>query len=113
MDVREKLVELLSYFADGYSVENRHIVGGQKVCEIVDHLIAHGVTVQEWISVKDGLPEKGEEFLCVFKNGRIYDGYRSDSFYGDFIISGVSYVNIFFTHWMSCPNRRKENDYER
>ena len=46
MDVREKLVELLSYFADGYSLENRHIVGGEKVCDIADHLIAHGVTVE-------------------------------------------------------------------
>lgn len=33
MDVREKLVELLSYFADGYSIENRHIVDGTKVCD--------------------------------------------------------------------------------
>lgn len=46
MDVREKLVELLSYFADGYSIENRHIVDGTKVCDIADHLIAHGVTVE-------------------------------------------------------------------
>ena len=46
MDVREKLVELLSYFADGYSIENRHIANGEKVCDIADHLIAHGVTVE-------------------------------------------------------------------
>lgn len=46
MDVREKLVELLSYFADGYSIENRHIVDGTKVCDIADHLITHGVTVE-------------------------------------------------------------------
>ena len=56
MDVREKLVELLSYFADGYSIENRHIVDGEKVCDIADHLIENGVTVQEcgyWVSLTD------------------------------------------------------------
>lgn len=47
MDVRERLVELLSYFADGYSIENRHIVDWTKVCDIADYLIANGVTVQE------------------------------------------------------------------
>ena len=46
MNVREKLVELLSYFVDGYSIENRHIVDGEKVCDIADYLIAHGVTVE-------------------------------------------------------------------
>ena len=55
--VKEKLVELLSYFADGYVVENRHIGDGTKVCEIADHLIANGVTVQEWIPVAERLPE--------------------------------------------------------
>ena len=55
MDVREKLVELLSYFADGYSVENRHIVGGQKVCEIADHLIVNGVTVHDNTEITDEL----------------------------------------------------------
>ena len=78
--VREKLVELLSFFGDCYIAENRHIVCDTKICDIVDHLIANGVTVQGatdnnvgdkpsptadtlsanetgWISVKDGLPK--------------------------------------------------------
>lgn len=48
MNVREKLVELMSYFADGYSIENRHIVDGTKVCDIADHLVDHGVTVTDY-----------------------------------------------------------------
>ena len=48
MDVREKLVELLDII----------IQPGQKTLgDIADHLIANGVTVQEWISVDDRLPE--------------------------------------------------------
>ena len=65
MDVREKLVELLSYFADGYSVENRHIVGGQKVCEIADYLIAHGVTVQEWKPISEPPKETGHYLVNI------------------------------------------------
>lgn len=47
MDVREKLVELLkTQFYDEYEFE-----------EIADWLIAHGVTVQEWIPVSERLPK--------------------------------------------------------
>ena len=60
MDVREKLVELLDdmqrsgtgYF--GSAIENK---------KIADYLIRHGVTVQEWVSVKDKLPEKDGQYL--------------------------------------------------
>ena len=49
MDVREKLVELLQVDlsgSDGYEPEL-----------IADYMLDHGVTVQEWISVNDRLPE--------------------------------------------------------
>ena len=53
MDVREKLVELLkTQFYDEYEFE-----------EIADWLIDHGVTVQEWISVKERLPD--------WRNGKV------------------------------------------
>ena len=55
MDARKKLVELLSYFADCYPIENRHIVDGAKVCEIADYLIANGITVQENVEISDEL----------------------------------------------------------
>ena len=58
MDVREKLVELLDRFVydDWYS-------NG----DIAEKLIANGVTVQEWISVKDRLPENGRYVVCIAK----------------------------------------------
>ena len=51
MDVREKLVELINdcRFMEGFGMD---LVERQ-----ADHLIAHGVTVQEWISVTERLPE--------------------------------------------------------
>ena len=60
MDIREKLVELLNeaFFdynhgkGDGYIPKN-----------FADHLINNGVTVQEWISVDDRLPE--ETINCI------------------------------------------------
>ena len=52
MDVREKLVELLDII----------IQPGQKTLgDIADYLIAHGVTVQEWINSEEMLPE----FPCL------------------------------------------------
>ena len=57
MDVREKLVELLDII----------IQPGQKTLgDIADYLISNGVTVQEWISVKEHPKERGE-YLCYLK----------------------------------------------
>ena len=58
MDVREKLVELLDII----------IQPGQKTLGyIADYLISNGVTVQEWISVDDRLPEVGGYVVCIAK----------------------------------------------
>ena len=53
MDVREKLVELLQ----SAPVD---IMGNHGVGALADHLISNGVTVQEWISVKERLPQENE-----------------------------------------------------
>ena len=55
MDVREKLIELLKQIKY-VSVENAANI-----------LIDSGVTVQEWISVKDMMPEAGEYVVCIAK----------------------------------------------
>ena len=58
MDVREKLVEILDRFVydDWYGND-----------DIAEKLIANGVTVQEWISVKGRLPEAGGYVVCIAK----------------------------------------------
>ena len=58
MDVREKLVEL---------IESARYWGSNTSEEIAENLIVHGVTVQEWISVKDRLPEAGGYVVCIAK----------------------------------------------
>ena len=55
MDVREKLVEMLTEF---YGCDPMYY--GVDALAITQHLISHGVTVQEWISVEDRLPEHGD-----------------------------------------------------
>lgn len=57
MGVRKKLVELLQH--DNCPL---FMVFGDKVDVLADYLIAHGVTVQEWISVKDELPKYTDEY---------------------------------------------------
>ena len=78
MDIREKLVELL----DEARAKRREICYAHTDCNscvfgeegencgdkmIADHLLANGVTVQEWISVDDRLPEVGGYVVCIAK----------------------------------------------
>lgn len=56
MDVREKLVELLTEF---YGCDPMYY--GVDALAIAQHLMAHGVTVQEWINSDEMLPE----FPCL------------------------------------------------
>ena len=94
MDVREKLVELLK------TLPTRN--GYTDLEDIADHLIANGVTVQEWISVKDRLPEVGKKVLVYCKeNKNDYEiGAYSDTYRG-FFVRQTWYENI--THWMPLP----------
>ena len=66
MNVREKLIELLDRFVYDEWYGND---------DIADKLISNGVTVQEWISVKDSLPEDDSDvlaYLQIDQEGRIY-----------------------------------------
>ena len=63
MDVREKLVELLGRCAVEESITIEPVAENR----LVDFLANHGVTVQEWISVDDELPEVGGYVVCIAK----------------------------------------------
>ena len=56
MGAREKLVEL---------IESARYWGSNTSEEIADHLMANGVTVQEWISVTDSPKGKGCYIVAV------------------------------------------------
>ena len=64
MDVREKLVELL--------ITSPHLDVMDYTTdweESASYLIAHGVTVQEWIPVSEPPKEKGTYIVCTDKGG--------------------------------------------
>ena len=64
MDVREKLVELLKEIV---AIQECGFGDPRPTYETVaSYLISNGVTVQEWISVKDRLPEEDDSihFYC-------------------------------------------------
>ena len=108
MDVREKLVELLDII----------IQPGQKTLgDIADHLIANGVTVQEWISVKDKLPPYNRNVLVYRPNMAMkilvdtYDGYYGDDddewYEGWALYGGDTHGNPVVTHWAYLPQPPK------
>ena len=64
MDVREKLIEIVkkaAYSSLPSNTEDFHLN------MFVTNLLANGVTVQEWISVKDMMPEAGGYVVCIAK----------------------------------------------
>ena len=91
MDVREKLVELLKTNAcpSPFMCDPACRYYGLGDCftyRFADHLISNGVTVHEWISVDDRLPEIPEGYaespepvLYMMKNTKtIYAGYYGE-----------------------------------
>ena len=97
MDVREKLIEILRK-----PIFPHELVDPTEA--VADYLLDSGVTVQEWISVKDRLPEDQEEVLVCTrsKNGirNIDKGYMAID---HFIHRGRAEV----THWMPMPELPK------
>ena len=99
MDVREKLVELIK--------TSPRRDGCIAIEDIADHLITNGVTVQEWISVDEKLPQN---FISVL-------GYITDA--GEFPPVRECYTvgNVFFfpalgdihpvSHWREMPHPPK------
>ena len=104
MDVREKLVEIVkkaAYSSLPSNTEDFHLN------MFVTNLLSHGVTVQEWISVDERLPEN---FISVL-------GYMTDA--GEFPPVRECYTvgNAFFfpalgdvhpvSHWCEMPQPPK------
>ena len=100
MDVREKLVELCENLetlpcCDTYE--------GQ-----AEYLISNGVTVQEWISVKDRLPEEKVNCIVYYKHAYC----DNDDYWaiGTCFYDGEKfqvYLAYKVTHWMPLPEKPK------
>ena len=108
MDVREKLVEILKQAPFEGKVLDEWW-WEEKIKRIADHLIANGVTVQEWISVDDRLPE--EKVNCIVHYKHAYcdnDDYWAIGFCcydGEKFLFDPAYK---VTHWMPLPEPPKE-----
>lgn len=92
MDVKEKLVEL---------IESARYWGSNTSEEIAENLIENGVTVQEWISVKEPPKEKGTYIVCT-DNGGILLGH----WYGTAWNAGGG-AKKHLAYWMEKPQPPK------
>ena len=107
MDVREKLVELLQNAKAAMKSENLSCDIARNMF-VVDFMMANGVTVQEWISVEDRLPE--EKVNCIVHYKHAYcnnDGYWAIGFCfydGEEFRLNPAYK---VTHWMPLPKPPK------
>ena len=117
MDVREKLVELLQNAKAAMKSENLSCDIARNMF-VVDFMMANGVTVQEWISVDDRLPDETGRYLAVKKRiapdelgGNrtdivilrffVDDGFRMPTHIPDWINGEI---NEEVTHWMPLPS---------
>ena len=101
MDVREKLIEILRKPIFPHELVD-------PIEAVADYLLDSGVTVQEWISVTERLPEKGEEVL-VFNTREDWIGFawmRPDETW-----TALGFDFPFdlgeVTHWMPLPQPPK------
>ena len=101
MNVREKLAELIK---DGIR-KGLRAKGDDRLDysfeDVADHLIANGVTVQEWISVDERMPEP--------KENAIYINRRGDMMIGTYTEWDWMFPCYFEkpTHWMPIPHPPK------
>ena len=107
MDVRKKLIELLT---NSQQLDVLDWATGWE--EAANYLIAHGVTVQEWISVEDRLPDACG-FPCIlcgensFGQIRVFEGFTGYMERGKLEWhSNQKDIDIdvwTITHWMPLP----------
>ena len=119
MDIREKLMDIV---CDATQINGCIHSCNHPPCAmvrgIVDALIENGVTVQEWISVDDRLPDETGRYLAVKKRiapdelgGNrtdivilrffVDDGFRMPTHIPDWINEEI---NEEITHWMPLPS---------
>ena len=110
MDVREKLVEIIQNSVGDCARHWAEV--------IADGLIVNGVTVQEWISVKERLPDNKEHdwvlAQVVEDNGfmhipRVMEYRQAKNDWFEETYGWLSEHNGLFTvtHWMPLPNPPK------
>ena len=102
MDVREKLIEILRK-----PIFPHELVDPTEA--VADYLLDNGVTVQEWVSVEDELPEVGGYVVCIAKRNPfsrfmpMVARIEKNGWVNPMTEQYISEV----THWMPMPNPPK------
>ena len=120
MNDKEKLVELLTEF---YGCDPMYY--GDDALAIAHYLVDRGVTVPQWISVNDRLPEEDKDYLVITNDFGRCSSVKIRSFAKDgetvdeYALAGKKYVWYFWsgeygyvstncvTHWMPLPTLPK------
>ena len=106
MDVREKLVELLKEIV---AIQECGFGDPRPTYETVaSYLMSHGVTVQEWVSVKDRLPEESGMYIVTANDGHaqrvsFVQWQKKNRMWN--LTGERSYWRV--THWMPMPHPPK------
>ena len=127
MDVREKLVELLSEKCMETCKQRKGYVCSVEECKrskekccgfYADHLISNGVTVQEWIPASEPPKKITNKVTVLCKNGYIgyghYEDYKGERTWYN-LESGKPFTDwdledcesYEVTHWMPLPQPPK------
>jgi len=94
--MRKELIKLIHYCTSCAECRDE---------DIADHLIANGVTIHVWISVKDRLPEQETEVLVRDRvTGEITTAHLND--FNHFVFRDGRGHGA--SHWMPLPKYPKE-----
>ena len=102
MNVREKLIDLI------IDAKRTDPETGSFTEHLAEHLIAHGVTVQEWVDVKDRLPEESGMYIVTANDGHAQrvssvQWQKKNRMWN--LTGARSYWRV--THWMPLPEPPK------
>ena len=102
MNVREKLIDLI------IDAKRTDPETGSFTEHLAEHLIAHGVTVQEWVDVKDRLPEESGMYIVTANDGHaqrvsFVQWQKKNRMWN--LTGARSYWRV--THWMPLPHPPK------
>ena len=96
VDAREKLIEILRK-----PIFPHELVDPTEA--VADYLLDSGVTVQEWVSVDDRLPEDGDVVIICTNKNFVYAG----ELIGDTWFLDNDSWTATVTHWMPLPQPPK------
>ena len=98
MDVREKLIEILRK-----PIFPHELVDPTEV--VADYLLDSGVTVQEWISVDERLPDDNDRVIAFRPNEPETSAYKYCVMWGWSVKASLKHRGI--THWCEMPQPPK------